>query len=117
MNSLRSMLSCRGLSTGPALCNRPNIRHPRHPTYERLQLLTLAEPHWSIKHETTEKLWQDCPLEREKRLKKVLNGPNPWEMLYAKELEELLEGSKMTGIFHTNISSKRSRHAVNLLLN
>lgn len=106
------VVGLRLLSTSDPACNRPNIRHPRHPNFPRLKLLTLAEPKFSVKHETTEKLWQDCPLEREKRLKKERAAPNEWERLYAEELRNHLEGSKMTGIFHTNYIKHKQRHEV-----
>ena len=49
--------------------NRPNTRRPKHPSWNRQQLIELTKPQHTLKHPTTQFLYQDCPRHREMQRK------------------------------------------------
>merc|ERR1712080_199995 len=82
-----------------------NPTRPKMPTWRRKIMLEFAEPKFSDKHPTTEKLWQDCPRHLENLEKS--NEPNAWEAIYVRELLELANSSKMIGFYHFNYTESR----------
>lgn len=82
---------------------RPNIQKPRHPSFERLKLLTLSEPSHPHPHPTTATLSQDCPLEAEWQILSEKDRASPLEVLYGQELCQWLEQSRMVGLYHANV--------------
>ena len=52
-------------TTCTLLRTRPNTRRPRHPSWNRQQLIELSKPQHSLRHPTTQFLYQDCPRHRE----------------------------------------------------
>ena len=52
-------------TTCTLLRTRPNTRRPRHPSWNRQQLIELSKPQHSLKHPTTQFLYQDCPRHQE----------------------------------------------------
>jgi hypothetical protein len=65
-------------------------------------MLEFGEPRFTIPHKSTENLWQDCPRHLEVVEEKKNANANPYELLYAKQLLEFMETSKMIGIYHTH---------------
>ena len=45
--------------------NRPNTRRPKHPAFTRQLLIELSKPQHTVKHPTTQFLYQDCPRHQE----------------------------------------------------
>jgi hypothetical protein len=84
--------------------NRHNINpsRPKMPTWQRKVMLEFGEPRFTIPHKSTENLWQDCPRHLEVVEEKKNANANPYELLYAKQLLEFMETSKMIGIYHTH---------------
>lgn len=83
--------------------NRPNTKRPRHPSWDRLQLLELSKPKFTQPHPTTQNLFRECPRETELQEKQERSKANAFEMLFVQELNEFMRNSKMIGIFHANI--------------
>ena len=84
-----------------------NPSRPKMPTWKRKKMLEFAKPVFSIKHPTTEFLWQECPrIEEDKELKKA-STPNAHEAIYVKELMKYMESSKMIGLYHFNFVTTR----------
>ena len=85
-----------------------NPSRPKMPTWKRKMMLEFAKPVFSVKHQTTEFLWQECPrIEEDKELQKA-SSPNAYEALYVKDLMKYMESSKMIGLYHFNFVTTRS---------
>lgn len=95
---------------------RPNIQKPRHPSFERLKLLTLSEPSHPHPHPTTATLSQDCPLEAEWQILSEKDRASPLEVLYGQELCQWLEQSRMVGLYHANVMTYYPARSVRYLL-
>lgn len=96
------------------LRNRHNINpmRPKMPTWKRKVMLEFGAPRFTEKHETTENLWQDCPRVAEVEKESKMLKANAYEAIYARELADHLESSKVVGIFHSNFLSSRGERKV-----
>jgi len=90
--------------------NRPNTRRPKHPSWNRQQLIELTKPQHTLKHPTTQFLYQDCPRHREMQRKEAAMMPNDYEMIYVREMQEFLAQSKMVAVFQAQVKFKWKWH-------
>lgn len=97
-------------TTCTLLRTRPNTRRPRHPSWNRQQLIELSKPQHSLKHPTTQFLYQDCPRHQEIIEQEARNAPNDYEMIYVREMQDFLEKSKMVAVFQAQVRFKWKWH-------
>jgi len=106
-------LSGRPLSTSCALLAHVRIQKPNRAPWYRQRLLAVTKPKWKTHHETTDDLWKQCEHAATEEEREVWQDhTNQLEKLYAREMVQLFEKSKMIVFFHTNpISDHKFRAA------
>ena len=67
--NLMDLISSHTVVSARHASNRPNTRRPKHPSWNRQQLIELTKPQHTLKHPTTQFLYQDCPRHREMQRK------------------------------------------------
>ena len=64
---------------------------------------------WEAEHETTDNLWVDCQYsDREDERKIWYEETNQLEKLYAEQMMDYFNNSKMVAFFHTNPITQRN---------
>jgi len=103
----------RCLSTSSSLTAHVRIKKPNRANWYRQGLLAVSKPQWTPEQETTENLWRECEYaEREEEKEVWMDHTDQLEKLYAREMMQMLERSKMVAFLHTNpISDHKFRVA------